>query len=105
MTISTLIPGKMAVVLVLLAGLVVFTAPRVRADDDCQRNTARIDHNLHEAIAHHGPDSHEANKYRQELAAQRAHCWDKQHRWWDEDAHAWRTERNWDDHDHDHPPQ
>ena len=39
-------------------------------------------------------------KARERLSSARAWCWDHGHRWWDEDAKAWRTER-WDDHDHD----
>ncbi|MFZ0583247.1 MAG: hypothetical protein WAN72_18925 [Candidatus Acidiferrales bacterium] len=84
-----------------LAGMFVFTAPQVRADD-CQHDTAKIDHNLHEAIKHNGPDSKEADHWRHELAEQRERCWDKDHKWWDEDGHRWRTDHDWDEHDHDH---
>jgi hypothetical protein len=37
----------------------------------------------------------------------REHCWNRNKRWWDEDGHRWRSERDWDDHDHDRerPPQ
>ena len=94
--------GKAIVGFAVLAGLFAVTAPRVRADDDCQRETARIDHKLHEAIKHDGPDSEDADHWRHELAEQRQGCWDKEHKWWDEDAHQWRTDHNWDDHDHDH---
>jgi hypothetical protein len=69
--------------------------------DDCQKRTINADHKLHDAIAHHGPNSPEAQHWREELAAARSYCWDHGKRWWDEDAHAWRTE-HWDDHDHDH---
>lgn len=85
-----------------LTGMFVLAgAAGVRADDDCQKRTAKADHNLHDAIKHHGPDSPEAQHWRQELAAARSYCWDHEHKWWDEDTHQWRNE-HWDDHDHDH---
>jgi hypothetical protein len=69
--------------------------------EDCQKRIVNADHKLHEAINHHGPNSPEAQHWREELASARGWCWDHEHKWWDEDAHAWRTE-HWDDHDHDH---
>jgi|ERR1700678_71422 len=84
---------------VLTMGLVGFTA--IQAKADCQHDTEKVDHKLHDAIAHHGADSKEADQYRHELAEVRQRCWDKDKRWWDADAHQWRTE-HWDDHDHDH---
>jgi hypothetical protein len=78
-------------------------APSLRADD-CQERTVRADHELHEAAAKHGWDSPEAAKARERLNAARSWCWEHGHRWWDEDAKAWRSE-HWDEHDHDHPPQ
>jgi hypothetical protein len=98
---NVLVSGKAAVGLAVLAGLFMFAAPQLRADD-CQRDTARIDHNLHEAIKHNGPDSKEANHWRHELAEQRQRCWEKEHKWWDEDTHSWHNQHDWDDHDHDH---
>ena len=86
--------------LVAAAALIAFTPARAHAD--CQSDTDRTDHRLHEAIAKHGPDSREANDYRRQLVEIRERCWSKEHRWWDADAHAWRTE-HWDDHD-DHLP-
>lgn len=76
-------------------------ATPARADEDCQRRIAQVDHRLHEAAEHHGWDSPQAAKYRHELAEARARCWEHGHRWWDEDGHRWRTDRDWDDHDHD----
>jgi len=49
--------GQAAIGLAVLAGMLIFTVPQARADDDCLRETARIDHKLHEAIEHNGPDS------------------------------------------------
>ena len=95
--------GKTALVAAALAGFLMFTAvPRLRADrDDCQRRVARADHRLHEAIEHHGYRSEQAERRRHELHEAREHCWNASHRWWDEDAHRWHTERDWDDRDHD----
>jgi hypothetical protein len=86
-------------VLALAGAAILATAPSVRADD-CQKRTERADHHLHEAIAKHGPESPEAEKYRHELADARAYCWDHSKRWWDEDGHRWHTDHDWDDHDH-----
>jgi hypothetical protein len=94
--------GQAAIGLAALAGMFIFTVPQARADDDCQRETAKIDHKLHEAIEHNGPDSKQAEHWRHELAEQRERCWGKDHKWWDEDGHRWRTDHDWDDHDHDH---
>jgi hypothetical protein len=84
-----------------LAGLLM-TAPRLRADDACQRRVAHADHRLHEAIEHHGYQSGEAEHWRHELHEARERCWRDEHRWWDEDGHRWHTDQDWDDHDHDH---
>jgi hypothetical protein len=88
---------------VALAGALLFaTSPVLRADDDCQKRTINADHRLHEAIQKHGPDSPDAQHWRQELAEARSYCYQHDHRWWDEDNHKWHTDRDWDDHDHDH---
>jgi hypothetical protein len=95
--------GKTALAAVALIGFLMFTAVLpLRADrDDCQRRVARADHRLHEAIEHHGYRSEQAERRRHELREAREHCWNANHRWWDEDAHRWHTERDWDDRDHD----
>ncbi len=87
-----------------LAAFLMFTnLPRLRADDDdCQRRVAKADHSLHEAIEHHGYQSKQADHWRHELREARERCWNNGHRWWSEDDHRWHTERDWDDHDHDH---
>jgi hypothetical protein len=88
----------------LFVGSILFVGTAlVRADDDCQKRIITADHKLHEAIEHHGPDSSQAQHWRHELAESRNHCWEHSHRWWDEDTHRWRTDRDWDDHDHEHP--
>src|SRR5271163_2711869 len=78
--------AKLVMGMVALAGLLALSSTPVRADD-CQKSTAKIDHNLHDAIAHHGPNSPEAARWRNELAAQRERCWNAEHKWWDEDGH------------------
>jgi hypothetical protein len=95
--------GKTALAAAALAGFLMFTGvPPLRADnDDCQRRIVRADHRLHEAIEHHGYKSEQAERRRHELRETRERCWNAHHRWWDEDAHRWHTERDWDDHDHD----
>jgi hypothetical protein len=96
--------GKLFVTFAALAGFFMMTgAPRVRADEaGCQHRTEKADHDLHEAIKHHGYDSGQAEHARHELAAARDYCWNGSHKWWDADGHAWRTEHNWDE-DHGRP--
>jgi hypothetical protein len=95
--------GKICLEGITLAGaLALCAAPALRADD-CQNRINKADHELHEAAAKHGWDSPEAARAREHLNSERSWCWDHGHRWWDADAHAWRTE-HWDEHDHDHPP-
>lgn len=90
------------VVSALASSLCFLGAAAVRADDDCQKRVERADHKLHEAGEHHGWNSPEAAKYREELSQARSHCWEHNHRWWSEDDHRWHTGRDWDEHDHDH---
>ena len=103
--------GKAMLAGATLAGFLLFGgAPRLRADDDCQRRISKADHRLHEAIEDHGRNSRQAEKARHQLRETREYCWEHSHRWWDEDGHRWRSERDWDDHDHDkydrdHPPR
>jgi hypothetical protein len=86
-----------------IAGCLTFSCvPQLRADDDdCQRRIAKADHRLHEAVEHHGSQSHQAQQARHELHEAREHCWSRSHRWWDEHERRWRTERDWDDRDYD----
>src|SRR5712672_1285453 len=91
-----------------LAGFLLFAcAPSLRAADNCQKRIAKADHRLHEAIEHHGRESRQADHARAQLHEAREQCWNRNKRWWDEDGHRWRSERDWDDHDHDRerPPQ
>jgi hypothetical protein len=86
-----------------LTGALLFMgAPALRADEgSCQRRLARADHRLHEAAGRHGWESRQAGHARQQLHEAREYCWTHAHKWWDEDAHRWHTDRDWDDHDHD----
>jgi hypothetical protein len=95
--------GKLFGVLGALVAFLLFTgAPRVTASEsECQHRTDKADHNLHDAIKHHGYDSKQADHARHELAEARQYCWDHDHKWWDVEGHSWRVEHNWDD-DHGH---
>jgi hypothetical protein len=95
--------GKTVLSMAVLGGfLLIPGAPRAFADgDDCQHRVAKADHKLHEAIEHHGGNSKQAAHARQELHQARESCWNRYHKWWDEDGHRWHTDRDWDDHDHD----
>jgi hypothetical protein len=96
--------GRLVLATAAMVGLLAFAgAPRASAEtyDSCQRRIAKADHRLHEAIEHHGWESRQADRARHELREARERCWRERHRWWDEDGHRWRTDRDWDDHDHD----
>jgi len=95
--------GKVTLAGAALAGFLLFSgAPRLRADGDgCQKRISKADHHLHEAIERHGRESKQADHARRELRQARDYCWSHDHRWWDEHEHRWRSERDWNDHDHD----
>ena len=96
-------PNRFAWTPLVIAGALIFGASSVvRADDDCQKRTIKADHNLHEAIEKHGPHSPQAEHWRSELAEARSYCYEHNHRWWDEDARRWHSDKDWDDHDHEH---
>jgi len=88
---------------VLAGGLALFgaAAPNAQADD-CRERIIKADHKLHEAAEKHGWESKQAAHARHELAEARHYCWEHGHRWWDVEASRWHTDRDWDDHDHDH---
>jgi hypothetical protein len=96
--------GRILLVSAAFLGMLAFAgAPQASAEsyDKCQQRIAKADHKLHEAIEHHGWESRQADHARHELREARERCWNESHRWWDEDGHRWRTDRDWDDHDHD----
>ena len=86
-----------------ICGTLIFGAPRLGAQtaEHCQRRIAHAEHELHEAIERHGSHSRRARHERRELRGARERCWREHHQWWDEHEHRWRTERDWDDRDHD----
>jgi hypothetical protein len=93
---------KSALGAVAVALLAFSAVPELHAADDCQRRVARADHRLHVAIERHGRQSRQAERARHDLHEVRERCWSGGHRWWDEHERRWRTERDWDDRDHDH---
>ena len=96
--------GKTVLATAALTGFMMLgSAPRAHAED-CQKRIAKADHNLHKAAERHGWESPEASRWRRELVAAREWCWEHNHRWWDEDGQRWRSDRDWDEHDHDHRP-
>lgn len=96
--------GKTILSTAVLGGFLLFAgAPRAVADEaNCQRRIAKADHKLHEAAEHHGWNSPQAEHARRVLREVREDCWNRYHKWWDEDGRRWHTDRDWDDHDHDH---
>ena len=86
----------------LMTALCFAGAAIARADDDCQKRINKADHNLHEAVERHGPNSSQAEHWRRELNETREYCWSHDRRWWDSDENRWRTEHDWNEHDHDH---
>lgn len=92
--------SKSAVAAVLAAALSWFVAaPLVHADDDrgkCQHAVERAEMRVDKAVRDHGERSPEADARRHELNAERQHCWDKYHQWWNGKEHRWETEQNWD---------
>ena len=79
-----------------------FAQSQEEINEHCQRRIQHAEHDLHEAIEHHGRDSRQAEHERHELREAREQCWRQYHRWWDEHEHRWHDQHDWDDHDHDH---
>jgi len=66
----------------LAAGLTLFLgAPGAKANDECQERIVKADHRLHEAIRHHGYESKQAERGREELQEARHYCWEHSHKW------------------------
>ena len=78
-----------------------FAQSREDIDERCHRRIEHAEHELHEAIEHHGRYSRQANHERRELRDARERCWREHHRWWDEHERRWHDQRDWDDRDHD----
>jgi hypothetical protein len=96
--------ARRALAAAILAGAFLFVgASSLRADErECQERLRKADHRVHEAAEHHGWESKQAEHARHELREAREYCWTHEHKWWDEDGRRWHTDRDWDDHDHDH---
>lgn len=75
-------------------------APVVHADDrsKCQHAVEKAEARLDQAIHHNGEHSREADDRRRDLNAERQHCWDQYHQWWNGRDHRWETENNWEQH-------
>ena len=78
-----------------------FAQSREDINEHCQRRVEHAEHDLHEAIEHHGRHSRQAEHERRELHEVREQCWRENHRWWNEHERRWHEERDWDDRDHD----
>jgi len=90
--------GNTALAAVMLAALSWFAAvPVAHADDRsrCQHAVEKAEANLDRAVREHGERSHEADDRRRDLNAERQHCWDKYHQWWNGHDHRWETEHSW----------
>jgi len=74
---------------------------REEVEQRCQHRIQHAEHELHEAIEHHGRDSRQAEHGRRELHEARQQCWRENHRWWDEREQRWHDQRDWNDHDRD----
>ncbi len=99
---------------VLVAALVIATAPRASADDGrskCQHKVEKAEEHYRHEIHEHGNHSHQAEEAKAKLNAEWDHCSTEAHAWYDPHRHEWRTDRDWDrnydwdrdnDRDHDH---
>ncbi|HKS76524.1 MAG TPA: hypothetical protein VJQ82_25140 [Terriglobales bacterium] len=81
------------------------TVPKAYADDreKCEHRIEKAEHRLDKEIREHGERSPQASERRHDLNAEREHCWNQYHGWWDGRTHQWHDRRDWDDdHDRDH---
>jgi hypothetical protein len=93
-----------AVVTTALGAAMFVTVPQSYADDHgkCQRQIERAESKLDQAIRKHGERSHQAEQQRRDLNAEREHCWNAYHGWWDGHEKRWHDDHDWDrDHDRD----
>jgi len=74
------------------------TVPRSYADDHtkCQHQIERAESKLDQAIHKHGEHSEQAEQRRRDLNAEREHCWNTYHGWWDGHEKRWHDDRDWD---------
>ncbi|MGA2388267.1 MAG: hypothetical protein ABSF97_04870 [Candidatus Sulfotelmatobacter sp.] len=95
--------GKNALSAVVAAALVFFVAaPHAHAEDrsKCQHAVEKAEANLDKAIHDHGDHSPQADSRRRDLNAERQHCWDQYHQWWNGKEHRWETEQTWGNNPH-----
>lgn len=103
--------ARVAAAAVLSGVLSLIAVPRTHADDDrsrCQQRMEKAEAKLDAAVRHHGEHSQQAADRRRDLVAEREHCWNEFHLWWNGVDRRWHEDRDWDrddhdrDHDHDH---
>jgi hypothetical protein len=94
--------GKSAAAAVIAGALFMFVAaaPQARADDrsHCQHAVEKAEANLDRAVRDHGEHSPQADARRHDLNAERHHCYEQYHQWWNGKEHRWETEENYDYH-------
>jgi hypothetical protein len=75
----------------------VASGPVAHAEDrsKCQHAVEKAEANLDRAIHDKGEHSPEAENRRRDLNAERQHCWDQYHQWWNGKDHRWETEHSW----------
>jgi hypothetical protein len=91
--------GKIAVAAVMAVAFTCFVAaPVARADDrsHCQHAVEKAEARLDQAIRHNGEHSRQAEDRRRDLNAERQHCYEQYHQWWNGRDHRWETEQNWE---------
>src|SRR5271163_3497177 len=90
--------GNTAVAAAISFALVLFLAtPRAAHADDrskCQHAIEKAEARLDKAIHDKGEHSRDADDRRRDLNAERQHCWDAYHQWWNGKDHRWETEQN-----------
>jgi len=84
--------------LVSTALLLFVATPLLHADgrERCQHDIEKAEAKLDKAIRDHGDHSRAADDRRRDLNAEREHCWEKYHQWWNGRDHRWEMEHNWD---------
>lgn len=90
--------GKAAIAAIMVAALSwLVTIPVAHADDRsrCQHAVEKAEVRLDKAIHDKGDHSRDADDRRRDLNAERQHCWDQYHQWWNGKEHRWETERTW----------
>jgi uncharacterized membrane protein YccC len=91
--------GKTAVATVIAGALSLFVAaPLAHAEnrEKCQHAIEKAEARLDRAIHDKGEHSRLADERRRDLNAEREHCWNENHQWWNGREHRWETEHNWE---------